>query len=344
MYKYANNFDRETLEKKLAAEPFERTPVSFYRYVRLTDLPALRNELYRTWSEIGVLGRIYLAEEGINAQINVPEHQMKAFRASVDSFESFKDVPFKVGLVNTQSFIKLTIKLKQHIVAHGLSHNEYDIEQTGTYLEPEEFNQAMEDPETIVIDMRNHYESRIGHFENAVTPDADTFREEIPMIRQMLEGKEDKKILLYCTGGIRCVPVSAYLKKQGFKDVNQLHGGVINYGHAVREGRIKSKYRGKNFVFDERLAEPITPEIITNCDQCGEASDRQINCKNETCHLLFIQCERCGETMNNSCSKACADFASLPIEERRRLRKNNSHPTSKQKYEDRLRPRMTIPA
>ncbi len=340
MYKYANNFDRETLEKKLAAEPFKRKAISFYKYVRLQDVPALRNKLYAEWEVLGVLGRIYIAEEGINAQISVPEHEADAFRASVDRYPFFKDVPFKFGLVDTKAFIKLTIKVKKQIVADGLTIDDYDIANVGNHLEPEEWNEAMSSPETIVVDMRNHYESRIGRFENAITPDVDTFREELPKVKELLQGKEDKKILLYCTGGIRCEKASAYLKSKGFKDVNQLHGGIINYGHAVKQGRIQSKYLGKNFVFDERLAEPITDDVLAECDQCGGKSDRQINCKNETCHLLFIQCNDCAAKMQDCCSQACMEFAALALEERRRLRKLNSHPTSKSQYGERLRPRL----
>lgn len=340
MYKFANNYDRETLEKQIAAEGFKRIPISFYRYVLITDPDVLRMKLYKEWNELGVLGRIYLAPEGVNAQLCIPEHNFEKFRKAIDAREEFKDVPFKVGLEDSMSFIKLNIKTRKQIVADGLTIDDYDITNVGNHLEPEEFNQAMEDPETIVVDMRNHYESRIGHFQGAITPDVDTFKEQLPMVKNNLKGNEEKKILLYCTGGIRCEKASAYLKHYGFNDVNQLHGGIIDYGHAVKEGRINSKFKGKNFVFDERLSERLTEDILTACDQCGNKADRQINCINETCHLLFIQCDACGEKMNNSCSNECKEFAKLPVKERRRLRKNNSHPTSKARYGERLRPKL----
>jgi UPF0176 protein len=341
MYKHANNYDRETLEQRLANEAFKRTPISFYRYVHLDNLEEFRNELYQQWGDFGVLGRIYIAKEGINAQINIPEDKIKEFRALIDSRKEFADVPFKVGLQDTMSFIKLTIKIKKQIVADGLTIDDYDITNVGTHLEPEDFHSAMEDPETIVVDMRNHYESRIGKFEGAITPDVDTFREQLPMVRDDLKGSEEKKILLYCTGGIRCEKTSAYLRHYGFKDVNQLHGGIIAYGHAVKKGTIhESKFKGKNFVFDERLAERLTDDILSVCDLCETKSDRQLNCSNETCHILFIQCEDCGEKLNNCCTQECKTFFELPIEERRRLRKGNSHPTSKAKYGEQLRPRF----
>lgn len=341
MYKYANNYDRETLEQMLAAEPYKRTPISFYRYVHLPATDEYRNELYKEWFKFGVLGRIYIAKEGINAQISIPEHKMEAFRELIDSRPEFNNVPFKIGLQDSQSFIKLSMKIKKQIVADGLTIDDYDITNVGTHLEPEDFHKAMEDPETIVVDMRNHYESRIGKFEGAITPDVDTFREQLPMVRDDLKGNEDKKILLYCTGGIRCEKTSAYLKHYGFKDVNQLHGGIIAYGHAVKEGKIdESKFKGKNFVFDERLAERLTEDVLTHCDLCGEKSDRQLNCSNETCHLLFIQCENCGDKLNNCCTVECKDFFELPITERRKLRKGNSHPTSKARYGDQVRPKF----
>lgn len=341
MFKYANNFDRETLEQRLAKEPFKRMAISFYRYVHLQNVEKLQKELYKEWESLGVLGRIYIAEEGINAQISIPEPNHDAFREAIDARPEFKDIPFKYGLHDGQAFIKLNIKVKKQIVADGLTADDYDLSNVGNHLEPEQFHEALQDPETIVVDMRNHYESRIGHFEGAITPDVDTFKEQLPMVKDDLQGKEDKKILLYCTGGIRCEKASAYLKHYGFKDVNQLHGGIINYGHAIKEGRIEeSKFKGKNFVFDERLQETITNDILTECDQCGETNDRQINCANETCHLLFVQCPSCSEVFNNCCSLECKEFYALPAEVRKELRKGNSHPTSKARYGEQVRPKL----
>jgi len=341
MFKYANNFDRETLEKKLANESFKRIPISFYRYVKFHNVENLKKELYKEWEALGVLGRIYIAEEGINAQISVPEPKHESFRKAIDARSELKDVPFKYGLHHGPAFIKLTIKVKKQIVADGLTPEDYDLSNVGNHLAPEEFHKAMDEDDVIVVDMRNHYESRIGHFEGAITPDVDTFRDQLPLVKEDLKGKEDKKVLLYCTGGIRCEKASAYLKHHGFKDVNQLHGGIIAYGHAVKEGKLStSKFKGKNFVFDERLQEPLTDDILTNCDQCKQPSDRQINCFNETCHLLFVQCENCAEKYANCCSIDCKEFYALPPEKRKELRKGNSHPTSKKRYGDQVRPKF----
>lgn len=284
-----NRLNKDQALEKLAKEPFERKTVSFYRYVRIENPQQMRDQLWSEWNQRGVLGRIYIAREGINAQISVPEPQWEAFVSELHAHEEFKEMPFKVGLEEpTESFWKLTIKVKQQIVADGLTEDEYDVSNVGTHLNPEAFHEALQQDDVVVVDMRNQYESRIGRFEGAICPDADTFREELPMVKNMLKGKEDKKVLLYCTGGIRCEKASAYLKHHGFQDVNQLYGGIINYAHEVQSKGLDSKFVGKNFVFDGRVAEAITDDVLSECDQCSASSDRYVNCENTICNLLFI--------------------------------------------------------
>jgi len=338
--RFINIYDRATLEQKLAEESFDRTTISFYKYVVFENLTKLRQELYKEWEELSVLGRIYISKEGINAQLSIPSHNLNKFRAAIDAQTELTDVPFKVGLLQSDSFIKLTIKLKNQIVADGLLDNEYDITNVGRRVEPKEFNEAMDDPETIVVDMRNQYESRIGFFDGAILPDADSFKEELPMVADMLKGREEKKVVLYCTGGIRCEKASAYLKHRGFQDVNQLHGGIIAYGHAVKNEKIENKFRGKNFVFDERLAERVSEEIVSECDLCGTPSDNQINCANQMCHLLFIQCKICNKKLPNVCSKPCYQVIQLPEDRQRQLRKGLTHPTARNTNHYRLRPKL----
>ena len=216
-----------------------------------------------------------------------------------------------------------------------------DVTNVGNHLSAKEFNDAMENPETIVVDMRNHYESEVGHFKGAICPDADTFREELPMIINELEELKDKKVLLYCTGGIRCEKASAYLKHKGFKDVNQLHGGIIDYTKQVNEQGLENKFIGKNFVFDERLGERITDDIISECHQCGEPCDEHTNCANDDCHLLFIQCKKCQEKYDGCCTPECQEIAALPIEKQRELRKGKSKPYAHAVYKKgRVRPKL----
>ncbi len=312
----------EELRKKLEAETFKRRTVSFYRYVILEDPQAMRDQLYKEWGELNCLGRIYVAREGINAQMNVPEHNWTAFVEKVYAHPEFKDVPFKIAVEDDgKSFIKLAVKVRSKIVADGLVEEDWDVTNVGRHLNAEEWNEAMDSGQAIVVDIRNHYESEIGHFENALLPEAETFREELPEVLEMLKGKEDQKVLLYCTGGIRCEKTSAYLKHHGFKDVNQLHGGIIDYARQIKTAELPNKFKGKNFVFDDRLGETISEEVISHCHQCGKPSDAHVNCANKECNLLFIQCTECAEEHEGTCSAACQEIIHLPEEEQKKLRK-----------------------
>lgn len=337
-----NRINKETAMKLIEAEDFSRRTASFYRYVQIADPQAMRDQLYKEWSDLGVYGRIYIAAEGINAQLCVPEPHWEEFVQKLYAHSEFKDMPFKIAVEEpAESFWKLTIKVKHQIVADGLKPEDYDVTNVGTHLQPEQFNKALEEG-AICVDMRNHYESRIGKFEGAITPDCDTFREELPMVKEMLKGKENEKVLLYCTGGIRCEKASAYLKEQGFKDVNQLHGGIINYAHEMAEKQQQSKFIGKNFVFDDRIAEKITDDVLAECDQCGSTSDDYTNCANKMCNLLFIQCSACSERTFNTCSSACEKIARLPDDQQRQIRKGVKH--SFRRFKKQMRPQMQKPS
>jgi UPF0176 protein len=216
----------------------------------------------------------------------------------------------------------LKVKVRDKIVTDGLNDSTFDVTQKGKHLNAEGFNDLLEDPDTICVDMRNHYESEIGHFKGAITPDVDTFRDSLPIIEEDLaELKEDKKLLMYCTGGIRCEKASAYFKHKGFKNVYQLEGGIIEYTRQVKDKGLENKFIGKNFVFDERRGERITEDIISQCHQCGSPCDTHVNCANEACHLLFIQCKSCQEKTQNCCSDTCTSIIQLPFEEQKALRK-----------------------
>lgn len=318
-------------------ETFKRKTMSFYRYVKIENPVALRDELFKKWSALGVLGRIYLAEEGINAQLNVPVCNFEVFMMLLNSYPQFKDMPMKIAVEDGTSFWKLAIKIKKQIVADGLAADSYDLNNIGKHLSAEEWNKEMENPQTLVVDMRNHYESRIGKFENAVTPQIDTFREELPIVREILKGSEDKKILLYCTGGVRCEKASAYLKHHGFQDVNQLYGGVIAYAHEIKEKNLPSRFVGKNFVFDARIAEGITDDVLTVCDVCKESEDRMVNCANAICNLLFVQCYKCSDLLQGACSMECNRIINLSQAEQQKLRK--AQPISDTNlYKSRIRP------
>lgn len=317
-----NIYSREELVKRLESEQFDRITLSFYRYVIIDEPENFRNEMYRRFEELGVLGRIYVAREGVNAQLSVPEHYFSAFRQYIDNNVFLSDVPFKIAVEDDKpSFYKLIVKVRKKIVADGLNDDDFDVTNVGKHLSAKEFNEALNDPSTIVIDMRNHYESEVGHFRGAILPDTDTFRETLPNAVQAVSDKKDHKILLYCTGGIRCEKASAYFKHHGFTDVNQLHGGIIDYARQIQHEGIESAYIGKNFVFDDRLGERISDEIISQCHQCGKPSDTHVNCANDDCHMLFIQCDECKEKHEGCCSDTCMDIIHLPEEEQLKLRK-----------------------
>lgn len=336
-----NRVDKNVLKKRLQEEAINRITISFYRYVIIAAPEITRDELYAGWKELNVLGRIYIAREGINAQMSVPDFNWEIFKEKLQANPYFKDVPIKIAVDdNGKSFYKLAVKVRSKIVADGLDDNAFDVTNVGKHLTAEEFNEAMGEPGTIVVDMRNHYESEIGKFEGAITPDADTFRDELPMAVDMLKDKKDKKVLLYCTGGIRCEKASAYFKHNGFTDVNQLYGGIIEYARQVKVKGLESKFKGKNFVFDERLGERISDEIISTCHQCGKTCDTHTNCANEDCHLLFIQCSECGEKYNGCCTPECMAIAALPIEEQRKLRKGKTKENAHSVYKSRLRPNL----
>ena len=336
-----NKFGREDLEKQLAQEDFERTTLSFYKYVIIEDPVALRKELFIKWDELKVKGRIYIAHEGINAQLSCPKPNWGKFVKSVKSIKGFEDIPFKIAVEENQtSFLKLAIKVKKQIVADGLNNNEYDVTNVGKHLSAKVWNECMNNGAT-VVDVRNHYESRIGHFKGAVKPDVDTFREELPLIKEKLKDKKEEKILLYCTGGIRCEKTSSYLKHHGFKDVNQLHGGIIDYAKQIKENNLDNKFIGKNFVFDDRLGEKISNDIISTCDQCGGPCDDYTNCNYVDCNLLFIQCKSCEEKFKGCCNENCKKMSKLPKEEQKKIRKARKRP-SLTSFKKSIRPQENI--
>ena len=336
-----NRVNKKELKKRIKDEAVKRITVSFYRYVIIDNPQELRDQLFALWSSLNILGRIYIAREGINAQMCVPENNWDSFKKNLFADIRFSDVPFKIAVEdNGKSFYKLTIKVRPKIVADGLNDGAFDVTNVGNHLTAKDFNAAMESPDTIVVDMRNHYESEVGRFIGAICPDADTFREELPMVIDELKDKKDKKIIMYCTGGVRCEKASAYLKHHGFKDVNQLHGGIIDYVRQIKAENLSSKFIGKNFVFDERVGERITDDVIAQCHQCGAACDTHVNCANDDCHLLFIQCEQCSEKMAGCCTPECMHIASLPVEEQRALRKGRKKEDSLSVYKSRLRPNL----
>jgi UPF0176 protein len=350
-HRLRNLLHPELLRGRLAHEGRPRTTLSFYRYVRLADVEDLRHALYRDWEALGVLGRIYVSQEGINAQVSVPTANLEAFRANLEGREAFRGIPWKIAVEDDgKSFLKLVLKVRKKIVADGLADDAFDVTDVGDHLDAASFNRKMAEG-AVVIDMRNNYECLIGHFEGAYLPKADTFRGAIEEVVEVLNARSTQapdqgacivdppgrhptpqpEILLYCTGGIRCEKASAYLRHKGFTNVGQLHGGIIDYARQVKAQGLESKYKGQNFVFDERLAERITDDVVSTCMQCGAPCDRITNCQEASCNMLLVQCEACAAKYAQCCSPSCREIHQLPAETQRAWRKGRSTRSSKTK-------------
>ena len=324
LYNKLSKKDRIKLIEKAGEKRFT---LSFYKYELIKNLEIFRNFLFVQFNSIDVLGRIYIANEGINAQLSLPAKNIYLLKKILDEISFLKNVRLNIAIEHdNESFLKLKIKIRDKIVADGLGNDEYDLKNNGIHVNASEFNELLNDENTIAIDMRNHYESEIGHFEGANLPDVDTFRESLPIInKKYSKYKKDKKILMYCTGGIRCEKASAYLMQNGYENVFQLEGGIIEYTRQVKSQNIQNKFIGKNFVFDNRRSERISEKIISKCHQCGSKCDEHVNCNNEACHLLFIQCEKCRIKYNGCCSADCEEIYQLPLDDQKKLRKGKKN-------------------
>ena len=339
-----NRVSNQELKQKLYEEDFPRTTISFYQYFPIQDPQALRDELYRTFNALKVFGRIYVATEGINAQISVPSSNFEVFKDFLYAYKPMNGLRLNIAVNdNGKSFWVLKIKVRDKIVADGIEDPHFSMENKGKYVNAQQMNQLLDSPDTVVIDMRNHYEYEVGHFEKAIEIPSDTFREQLPMAAAMMKDQKDKNIIMYCTGGIRCEKASAYMLHQGFKNVFHLEGGIIHYANTIKEAGLESKFKGKNFVFDDRLGESITEDIIASCHQCGKPADTHTNCKNDACHLLFIQCDECATAFDGCCTTACQEVYHLPLEQQEALRKGEKKGMQVfNKSKQRLRPRLGI--
>lgn len=317
-----NRISNEELKARMLAETEPRITISFYKYFNINDPQTFRDEMYVKFLELNVFGRIYIAQEGINAQISVPESNFEQFKETLYNFSPELDgLRLNIAIDDDgKSFWVLKMKVRSKIVADGIDDPNFNPSHIGTYLKADQVNEMMERGDTIFVDMRNHYEYEVGHFENALEVPSDTFREQLPMAVEMLKDHRDKNIVMYCTGGIRCEKASAYLRHKGFENVYHVEGGVIEYARKAKQHELPLKFIGKNFVFDERLGERITADIISNCHQCGKPCDTHTNCNNDGCHLLFIQCDKCKAKYDGCCSENCVHEFHLPIEVQRALR------------------------
>ncbi len=352
-----NRISQAELKKLLYAETEHRATISFYQYFKVDDPKQFRDDMYKALSTWKVFGRIYVAQEGINAQISVPYSQVDAFRKYLDSIESLKGIRLNYAVESNarpddsknadkpvdrgKSFWVLKIKVREKIVADGINDPGFSMQNKGSYVNAFQMNELLEDENTIVVDMRNHYEYEVGHFVKAIEIPSDTFREQLPMAVDMLKDKKDKNIIMYCTGGIRCEKASAYMLHHGFDHVYHLEGGIINYAREAKVAGLEPRFIGKNFVFDDRLGERITEDVISKCHQCGKPADTHTNCKNDGCHLLFIQCDGCEAAFDGCCTAACQTIYNLPLAAQAELRKGiDKGMMVFNKSKKRLRPRL----
>lgn len=323
MKRLYNLVNKEELKQQLLQDETARTTLSFYQYAHIAEPKTFRDNLYVGLSKLGVFGRIYIAQEGINGQISVPTEHLNALQDYLYAIPQLNGIRLNIAVEDDgKSFYKLKIKVRSKIVADGLDDSTFDATKRGTPLDAETFNALTDQEETIVVDMRNHYESEVGYFKDAILPDVETFREALPIVEELLADQKDKPIIMYCTGGIRCEKASAYYLHRGFEKVYMVEGGIIEYARQCEQQGLPNKFIGKNFVFDERMGERISEEIVARCHQCGTPCDTHVNCANDACHILFIQCETCAKKYENCCSHKCADFNQLPQEERQQLRQH----------------------
>ncbi|MGI8583063.1 MAG: rhodanese-related sulfurtransferase [Chitinophagaceae bacterium] len=346
-----NRISQKELKQRLYEETKPRTTLSFYQYAKIDEPKAFRDELYKNLDALKVFGRIYVAHEGINAQLSVPKSNFESLKNCLYSISFFNKIRLNIAVDDDarpndaagrgKSFWVLKIKVRDKIVADGITDPDFDMNKKGKYVDAKQFNELTNDPGTIVIDMRNHYEYEVGHFENAIEIGSDTFREQLPMAVNILKENRDKNIIMYCTGGIRCEKASAYMLHNGFKNVFHLEGGIIHYANTVKKEDLLNKFEGKNFVFDDRLGEKIGSEVISHCHQCGKPCDEHTNCKNDGCHLLFIQCEDCAKKYDGCCSEECQSIYNMPEGEQKELRKGKMNRIMVfNKSRHRLRPQL----
>lgn len=321
MSELRNRLSKKELKEKIQDDTTPRNTLSFYKYFPIAETQEFRDTLFLNFDKLGVYGRVYVAEEGINAQINVPSENLDALRDYIYSIPELDQLRLNIAVEdNNKAFYVLKVKVRNKIVADGIDIEGFNPSDKGTYLKAKQFNELAKNEETVIVDMRNHYEYEVGHFKNAIEVPSDTFRDQLPMAEEMLQDKKDKNIIMYCTGGIRCEKASAYLKYKGFKNVYHVEGGIINYANQAKEMGLENYFVGRNFVFDDRMAERISNDVIASCHQCGSPHDLHTNCANSGCHLLFLQCDACKEKMQNCCSQECQDILQLPEDEQKKIR------------------------
>ncbi|WP_343190166.1 rhodanese-related sulfurtransferase [Buchnera aphidicola (Mollitrichosiphum nigrofasciatum)] len=302
MNKLHNCISSKLFKKSLG----ERFNVSFYKYFLIQSPKEFRNWMYIQFYKLNIYGRIYVSFEGVNAQISVPIYNFNKMKKILHSLFKNNNIIFINKSINNEySFWVLIIKVKKKILSDGLKNFYFNNYLSKFYLKADVVNKFITQKNVLIIDLRNSYEYAIGHFNKAFTVPAYTFREQLQKIIYMFQYAKNDQILIYCTGGIRCEKASLWMRYHGYRYVYQIKGGIIKYIYDTKKNNLPIFFKGSNFVFDNRLSENITKNLQSYCWKCYNLCDRYINCKNNFCHKLFIQCNICLDIFKGYCSSEC---------------------------------------
>ena len=283
----------------------------YYKYLHLPDPHAYAAEHQALCEKLKLRGRILIAKEGINGTVSGTAEQCAQYRDAMEADERTAGVEWKIDPEEGHVFPKLSIKVRDEVVTLDLGDEDFNpVDLTATHLKPEEWREAMKEDNVVLLDARNDYEWEIGRFEGAILPEVPSFRDLPKWVRDHRSELEGKKILTYCTGGIRCEKFSGFLLQEGFKDVFQLDGGIVTYG---KDEKVKGEgYEGECYVFDERISVPVNrtagAKLVSKCVYCGEPSIRYRNCRWMPCNAQFLCCEKCEEEKGCYCEERCAEI------------------------------------
>ena len=290
----------------------------FYKYVALETPEKVAAWIRTLCTRYNLKGRILIGIEGINGTVGGTAEEIALFKKEFLAHPLFSDVDIKESAGSASDFPRLMVKVKKEIVALGIAPEELTVKDTGIHLTPEETHALIAtNKDLVILDTRNDYESRIGKFRNALIPPIKSFREFPRYVEENLEKFKGKEVLMYCTGGIRCERATAVLNiKKIAKAVYQIKGGICRYVEKYPDGF----FRGKNYVFDDRIALPVNDDILTNCDVCHKPADTYTNCMNTACNKQFIACLACRQEYDYTCSSACYDSITQGITKARKNR------------------------
>lgn len=303
-----NYISKKELKKNILLQSHPRFILSFYKYFNIEELKNLRDKIYKNFYKYNILGRVYIAHEGINAQISIPVHRysvLKNFLYKLHPELNNIRINKTFDINNIKAFWFLSVKIKKYIVNDGIIDPFFTFKHVGIYINAEKVNLMLNDKNTIFVDMRNSYEYKIGHFPGALEIKSNTFREQLKNVIKVMYYARNKNIVMYCTGGIRCEKATSWMIFNGFKNIYHIEGGIIGYVNEAKKKRLPILFQGSNFVFDNRMSEKISEDVISTCKQCNKPSEKYVNCSYNICHLLFIQCHDCAINFKNCCSFNC---------------------------------------